>query len=189
MSQKALLIVDPQIDFIEGTLPVPGAVDAMNDLAVYVNEHGHEYPLIIVTADHHPLHHCSFNTEGGPWAEHCIRNSVGAAFWPPLFQALHDYNGYVHTLYKGQSINRDEYSVFKNPSVSVEIRAYIREMNISRIDICGIAGDFCVSDTLVDAIKYFNSDMFNLLRRFTPSFDGGNHLNGIVSRYNISVTD
>lgn len=189
MSKKALLIVDPQIDFIEGSLSVPGAVEAMNGLAQYVNEHGHEYALIIVTADHHPLHHCSFVEQGGPWLEHCVRNSLGAAFWPPLFQALHDFKGEVHTLYKGCSIHHDEYSVFKNPSVAVEIRAYIRELGITEIDICGIAGDFCVSDTLVDALKSFSPDMFNLLSRFAPSFDGGEHLQNIVNHYNINVIE
>ncbi len=52
--KKLLLIVDPQIDFITGTLPVSGAAKAMDALATYVKEQGNEYTVKIVTADWHP---------------------------------------------------------------------------------------------------------------------------------------
>ena len=58
--KKLLLIVDPQIDFITGTLPVAGAAEAMDALAKYVKEQGNEYTVKIVTADWHPYHHSSF---------------------------------------------------------------------------------------------------------------------------------
>ena len=63
--KKLLLIVDPQIDFITGTLPVAGAAEAMDALAKYVKEKGNEYNVKIVTADWHPYHHSSFADEGG----------------------------------------------------------------------------------------------------------------------------
>lgn len=63
--KKLLLIVDPQIDFITGTLPVAGAAEAMDALAKYVKEQGNEYTVKIVTADWHPYHHSSFADEGG----------------------------------------------------------------------------------------------------------------------------
>ena len=65
--KKLLLIVDPQIDFITGTLPVAGAAEAMDALAKYVKEKGNEYTVKIVTADWHPYHHSSFADEGGMW--------------------------------------------------------------------------------------------------------------------------
>ena len=51
--KKLLLIVDPQIDFITGTLPVSGAAEAMDALAKYVKDKGNEYTVKIVTADWH----------------------------------------------------------------------------------------------------------------------------------------
>ena len=79
--KKLLLIVDPQIDFITGTLPVAGAAEAMDALAKYVKEKGNEYNVKIVTADWHPYHHSSFADEGGMWPRHCVQHSVGAAIW------------------------------------------------------------------------------------------------------------
>ena len=62
---KMLLIVDPQIDFISGTLPVPQAAPKMDALADYVREKAHEYKLKVLTADWHPYDHCSFKENGG----------------------------------------------------------------------------------------------------------------------------
>ena len=49
-----LIVVDPQIDFISGSLPVPGAAEAMNQLADYVKANGDDYALMVVTNDLHP---------------------------------------------------------------------------------------------------------------------------------------
>lgn len=65
-----LLIVDPQIDFITGSLPVPGAEDAMNALALYLQEYGHLYGHIFITCDRHHLSHSSFKEYGGKWPPH-----------------------------------------------------------------------------------------------------------------------
>lgn len=70
--KKLLLIIDPQIDFITGTLPVPGAVDAMDSLAEYIRRNNSDYDRVIVTADRHPMRHCSFKAEGGKWPAHCV---------------------------------------------------------------------------------------------------------------------
>ena len=75
---KMLLIVDPQVDFINGSLPVAGAAKAMDALAGYVKESDNEYIVKIVTSDWHPYHHCSFDREVGQWPPHCVQHSVGA---------------------------------------------------------------------------------------------------------------
>ena len=79
--KKMLLIVDPQVDFITGTLPVPGAAKAMDALAEYVRAHGEDYSVKVVTSDWHPYHHSSFVPEGGQWPRHCVQHSAGAALW------------------------------------------------------------------------------------------------------------
>lgn len=58
-----LLIVDPKVDFINGSLPVRGGAEAMDALASYAKEHGNEYMVKIVTSDWHPYHHSSFDRE------------------------------------------------------------------------------------------------------------------------------
>ena len=92
-----LIVVDPQIDFISGSLPVPGAAEAMNQLADYVKANGDDYALMVVTNDWHPYDHCSFAPNGGPWPVHCVQNSEGAATYWPLLEVL--YQSETETLY------------------------------------------------------------------------------------------
>jgi len=88
--KKMLLVVDPQIDFINGSLPVAGAAEAMDALAEYVKTSGDEYVVRIVTSDWHPYHHNSFADEGGQWPRHCVQHSAGAALWESLLVALNE---------------------------------------------------------------------------------------------------
>ena len=62
---NVLLIVDPQNDFITGSLPVPGAAAAMDYITAWTREHHAEYDAIIITMDQHPADHCSFEVQGG----------------------------------------------------------------------------------------------------------------------------
>ena len=104
-----LLIVDPQVDFISGSLPVPGAAVAMDALSEYVCAHGEEYSVKVVTSDWHPYHHSSFADEGGQWPRHCVQHSAGAALWESLLVALNESSDSFQMLYKGDTINQEEY--------------------------------------------------------------------------------
>lgn len=132
---KLLLIVDPQIDFITGTLPVPGAEEAMNALAEYVETHAKDYEFICVTCDRHPLRHCSFTAFGGQWPAHCIESSVGAAVWPPLIKAFESHSDRIIFLYKGEIRDKDEYSIFQNENGAEKMGMYIKYIGVNEIDI------------------------------------------------------
>ncbi len=166
-SHRMLLIVDPQIDFITGTLPVPCAEKAMDSLADYLLNHGNEYALICVTCDRHPLRHSSFKDFGGIWSKHCIEASVGASIWPPIMEALQEYSHKTHILYKGEDIAKEEYSIFQSSKGAAEIQALIDKENITELDICGLAGDVCVADTLKDATLIYPDIRFHLLDKYT----------------------
>ena len=170
---RLLLIVDPQIDFITGTLPVPGAEKAMDALAEYVSQHGSDYSLICVTCDRHPLQHTSFSGYGGEWPAHCVESSIGAAVWPALMKALEMLPSIVRFLYKGEDTDKDEYSIFQSPHGASDMLNYINEYEITHIDICGLAGDICVANTLKDALQLFPAIHFHILHQFTASLDGG----------------
>lgn len=172
-TKRLLLIVDPQIDFITGTLPVPGAEKAMDELAEYVATHAGEYKLICVTCDRHPLRHSSFSAFGGQWPAHCVESSVGAAVWPPIMKALEKHSELVRFLYKGDSIDKDEYSIFQNVKGAADMDNNIKDLGIEEIDICGLAGDVCVANTLKDAIRLYPAVDFHILMQFTASLDGG----------------
>lgn len=188
MINKLLLIVDPQIDFITGVLPVPGAVSSMNSLAGYLRRNSTQYVGIIVTADRHPMRHCSFRTEAGQWPVHCVADSVGAAIWPPLMSALIDASDKTAILHKGENAETEEYSIFKNRDAADIISHIIKSRNIGHIDICGVAGDVCVAATIRDLLTLDDNIRLNVLKKFSPSIDGGNTLDSLISKYSLSCT-
>ena len=180
--KRLLMIVDPQIDFISGSLPVPHAAEAMDKLAAFIQEENGNYLFKIITTDWHPTNHCSFKENGGEWPVHCQQNKEGAEIYPALMNALHQTSGAVEIVRKGTNINCEEYSVFQNPKAAARIKEIIEENNIQQIDICGIAGDICVLDTLKDGINIYGKSMFHVLEEYCPSLDGGVALNQFIQK-------
>lgn len=168
---KALLIVDPQCDFINGSLAVPSAVQKMNALADHLKAAC--YDLVLVTYDAHPWDHCSFDINGGQWPIHCRVTTPGAAIWPPLAKALSKVNVPVHTFPKGTDTRRDEYSIWQNEKEADILDSLLSRYKPDRIEICGIAGDICVLQTLKDGVNRYGSKKFVALTQFSPSLDGG----------------
>ena len=186
MSNRILLIIDPQIDFITGSLSVPGAEKAMNKLAEYIKQKGNTYKKIIATADYHPIDHISFEVNGGKWPSHCIADSVGAAIWPSIMDSFLLYAHKIKILHKGDKTNQEEYSIFKNEESAQKLQNIINQEEIDTIDICGLAGDICVADTINDGLSLIENVKFNVLKEFTPSLDGGIVLNSIIEKQNLS---
>ena len=177
---KLLLIVDPQVDFITGSLPVGGAAKAMDALATYVKEQSEEYSVKIVTADWPPYHHSSFADEGGLWPRHCVQHSVGAAIWDSLLVALNESKGGFTLLYKGNSIEKDEYSIMQNAESANILSRLIKALKIEQIDVCGLAGDICVLNTAKDLKEVIGDVRLNVLEAYSPSLDGGAALSAFV---------
>lgn len=186
MMNRMLLIIDPQIDFITGTLPVPGAVSAMDSLGEYIRTKAADYARIVVTADRHPMCHCSFRTNGGEWPVHCVADSVGAAIWPPVMNELLVVSYKVTVFHKGENPDKDEYSIFKNLEASQRIVKLLCDENIGQIDVCGIAGDICVADTIRDGLRILGDVRLNLLVSFSPSLDGGKTIGKLISELGLS---
>lgn len=171
--RRGLVIVDPQVDFITGSLKVPGAVEAMDALAGYLKKDGESYHHIFITCDFHPLSHISFKDQGGEWPLHCVQASVGAAIWPVLMDQLIPLHQKVSIHYKGEDPNRDEYSIFQAEKEAAIIDSIIRKEELTHLDLCGLAGDVCVQTTLKDALRLFPDIRFRILEDFTASLDGG----------------
>ena len=179
--KKMLIIVDPQVDFVDGALPVPGAKKAMSALAQYLREHGSEYAVKIITADSHPYNHSSFRECGGEWQRHCVSDSVGAAIVPDVFDAAYSSPGYTTVMHKGKYEMVEEYSVFQAPGAAAIIAGLLQKHRITRIDICGLAGDVCVLSTLTDAVELFPDISIRVLTPFSPSLDGGTRLSVFIN--------
>lgn len=170
---KTLLIIDPQNDFITGTLPVEGAEEQLTRLAEHLHHIACDH--IIVTMDCHPLGHVSFAPQGGPWPSHCEKYSDGAAILPVLFDALRTKSATtpIHFVEKGTAIDKDEYSAFET-----EVPDILRDAD--EIIVCGVAGDVCVHTTISDLIHHGLRDRIRVITDASPSLDGGEKLSTLI---------
>lgn len=141
----ALVIVDLQNDFLPGgALGVPdgdAVIPVLNEVITIFQRAG--LP-IFATRDWHPPEHCSFEAQGGPWPPHCVAGTPGAAFNEKLI--LPDN---AHVISKATKKDKDSYSGFGGTSLDV----YLRELEIKRLFIGGLATDYCVLNTVKDALK------------------------------------
>ena len=148
LSDRVLIIVDPQNDFINGSLAVEGAEERMDALVKSIKND--DYHKIFVTLDWHPEKHCSFIEQGGEWPPHCIRGTVGSQVYAPLAEALHDKYNITHTLRKG--LDNEEYSAFCGRNTKLFYRELFKKSKSREIMLCGIMGRVCVLNTLKDLI-------------------------------------
>lgn len=167
--KKILMIIDPQNDFIDGSLAVSGATEAMYSLACYIKQHSKEYDAVVITMDWHPISHCSFVENGGQWPAHCVENTNGASVRPVLLDVIKNAGLKTVTLHKGTNEDKEEYSIFKNDESSNILLELLTDDDVKEIDCCGIALDYCVLNTIQDAIKYGLGNKIKLLKEYTPS--------------------
>ncbi len=140
----ALLIVDLQRDFAspEGALSVPHGMDAVKEmLGWYTAAHIKGIP-IFMSRDHHPADHSSFVDQGGPWPSHCVQGTPGVLFSiPPSAEVV--------IADKGVEANLDQYSVFES---ATPVRQLLCEAGVTRLYIGGLATEYCVRETVLDAL-------------------------------------
>ena len=147
----ALLIVDIQNDFADpaGNLYVndgEAVVPLANQEAARARQAG---ALVVYSRDWHPSATPHFQKDGGVWPVHCVQDSWGAAFHPAL-----QVQGEV--LYKGSG-GEDGYSAFsvRDPrsgdTQPTPLEALLREQGVQRVVVLGLATDYCVKETVLDA--------------------------------------
>lgn len=160
---RALLLVDIQNDFMpSGRLPVPEG-DA---IIAPVNAIMGDYPLIVATQDWHPPGHESFASvhpgkkpldiidlhglEQVLWPDHCIAGTAGADFHPDL-----DTRRIAAVFRKGMDKHTDSYSAFYDNGKrhNTHLADYLRACGVTDIDVAGLAADFCVYYSIVDALS------------------------------------
>lgn len=153
---KTLLIVDIQNDFCEGgSLAISGA---NKDYIQKVNKCLENYDLIIATQDSHPPNHSSFkvnNPDKGIWPIHCVKNTFGWQFHPDL-----DINKFTKIFPKGENPDIDSYSGFlDNDQISsTGLHEFLQEKNVKQVIVIGLALDYCVKFTALDAAKTYHYD-------------------------------
>ena len=158
----ALLLVDLQNDFLPGgALAVPQG----DQVVPVANRLMPRFELVVATADWHPAEHCSFASNhpghevgeiiqvGGLdqmlWPDHCIQNTPGAEFHPGLDRSRID-----HIVHKGADPQLDSYSgFFDNGHIKATgLDDYLKNQGARRVVILGLATDYCVKFTGLDAL-------------------------------------
>jgi len=156
----ALIIVDVQNDFCpNGVLPVPDG-DAVVPVANRLLKH---FRRSVLTQDWHPAGHMSFASTFGVlpytkigsdkesrilWPDHCVAGSRGADFHPDL-----DTSRAALILRKGSNPELDSYSAFMESDgvTSTGLAGWIRSLGLDTIVVAGLATDYCVKATALDA--------------------------------------
>jgi nicotinamidase/pyrazinamidase len=142
----ALLISDIQNDFLSGgSLAVPEGNQVIPVLNGYIDTFSKRRLPVFATRDWHPSGHCSFIQQGGPWPEHCIAGSKGAEFSADLHLPAS-----AHIIAKGTDVEKEGYSSFSNRT----FKAQLDNIDIHRLFIGGLATDYCVLNTVRDALSF-----------------------------------
>ena len=143
-SGDALLIVDIQKDFLPGgALGVSYGNDVLPVLLGYISKFESRGLPIFATRDWHPPNHCSFREQGGVWPIHCVADSPGAE--PPSSFRLPSSTVIVT---KGTVPETEGYSGFQGTTLN----AQLKEAGVRRLFVGGLATDFCVLNTVKDAL-------------------------------------
>ncbi len=149
MPLAALLIVDVQNDFCPGgALAAPGGAAIVPSLNRYIAQARARRLPIYASRDWHPAQTTHFKEFGGMWPPHCVQQSSGAAFHPDL--RLPPETAVVS---KGDVADREGYSAFdghtdEGRSLADDLRA----RDIDQLFVGGIATDYCVRQTVLDAL-------------------------------------
>ncbi|MEN3001694.1 MAG: bifunctional nicotinamidase/pyrazinamidase [Armatimonadota bacterium] len=151
MQDTALLIVDVQNDFCPGgALPVPEGdqvVPVLNRVAQQVAQAG---GLVFASRDWHPPTTRHFAAYGGKWPVHCVQNTPGAEFHPDL--KLPEGTTIIS---KGTGERDDGYSAFEGHTAEGKtLLEILRERGVRRLIVGGLATDYCVRASALDALKH-----------------------------------
>lgn len=164
MAGEALIVIDVQNDFCPGgSLAVAGG----DEIVPLINEMIAGFDHVVLTQDWHPADHSSFASqhrdrkpfetvtmpygEQTLWPDHCIQGSGGAAFHPALKWARAEL-----VLRKGYNRQIDSYSAFyeNDRATPTGLAGYLRERGIGKITLAGLATDFCVAYSALDAVGH-----------------------------------
>lgn len=185
---KILLIVDAQYDFINGSLAIEGAEHIMKNLVNYIKDNGSAYKYVVMTADCHPNNHCSFVEQGGEWPKHCVKYTTGAAIYQPIIDAINEAKCNSIVLEKGNVQNKEEYSIMENYFSSKELIRLIESNSIDEIDVCGIANEYCVLNTVKDLNeKHKYGDKLKILFNLVVAIKDGDVLIDYVYDNNLKI--
>ncbi len=149
--RRALLVVDVQNDFCEGgSLAVSGGSALAQRITQYMHQSSQGYELILASKDNHVRPHGHFANQPdflNTWPPHCLAGTRGSEFHPAL-----DFSYFDHIILKGEY--QAAYSSFEgSDDAGKSLVDILEKREIDAIDLCGIATDFCVLQSAMNALN------------------------------------
>jgi nicotinamidase/pyrazinamidase len=142
--KEALIVVDVQNDFCPGgTLAVAHGDDVIPPLNRLIDEFLNRGLPVYLTRDWHPAKTNHFTAYGGTWPIHCVQNTKGAEFHPDLRT-----DPRIKLISK-DLVDKDAYSAFDETDLAAQLHA----QKVERVVVGGLATDYCVKNTVLDALK------------------------------------
>ena len=140
----ALVVVDVQNDFLPGgSLAVPRGDQVIAPLNRWIARFAAAGLPVYATRDWHPVDHCSFAAQGGPWPPHCVAGTPGAEFADAL-----GLPSDATVIGKATRQDADAYSGF----AGTDLHERLRHAGVKRLFVGGLATDYCVLNTVRDAL-------------------------------------
>ena len=148
--KKALLVVDFQNDFCPGgSLAVPAGNEIIPQVNGYIQYCVRKGWPLFFSRDWHPAQSAHFQDFGGIWPVHCVQDTAGAQFHPQL-----QIPANAVIISKGMDPTRDSYSAFQGEdSQGTSFGQILKDRDIHELFICGLATDYCVKSSTLDALK------------------------------------
>jgi nicotinamidase/pyrazinamidase len=148
---RALIVVDVQNDFCEGgSLAVTGGSAVAAAISAYLAAEGDGYGHVIASRDYHidPGDHFSDHPDfAGTWPPHCVAGTHGAEFHPDLD------TGRIEAVFS-KGAHAAAYSAFEGADeAGTPLAGWLRERDVDALDVAGIATDYCVRATALDAAR------------------------------------
>lgn len=174
MSEKSILIIDCQNDFITGSLACKNSEKAISHIVDFINKNP-EFN-VFYSCDYHKITNKSFQKNGGIWPDHCVEGTEGALLSQEFLLGIKDKSNSPQNteiiFRKGMNDDIEEYSAYNALNIKNK-RLY--EMLDKNIIICGIATEYCVKETILELIK--NGFNVTILANGLGYVDETNHTN------------
>jgi nicotinamidase/pyrazinamidase len=186
-STTALIVVDVQNDFADpdGALAVEGGTEVIPLINAEIERVLAVGGLVVYTADWHPGSTPHFAKDGGDWPVHCVANTWGSEFHPDLVvkgpvvrKGVNGEDGY-----SGFSVAEPE----SGDVTATELASLLRSHHVERIVVTGLATDYCVKETALDAVKEgFNTLFFSAGSR-PVNLNAGDGASAILAMVEASI--